>query len=74
MRLDLFDFGEDAGVVIPDPADIQEGLELGALRRVMVVVAAFIGVIVVVLGGEILLARGGAHLDEFDVTSLNESL
>ncbi len=39
----------------------------------MVVAVAFIGVIVVVLGGEILLARGGAHLDEFDVTSLNES-
>ncbi len=27
VRLDLFDFGEDTGVVLPDPADVQEGLE-----------------------------------------------
>ncbi len=35
------------------------------------VIAAFIGIVVVVLGGEVLLARGGARLDEFDVTALN---
>jgi lysophospholipase L1-like esterase len=39
----------------------------------LLVVAAFIGVVVAVLGVEVLLARGGARLDEFDVTSLNES-
>jgi hypothetical protein len=27
VRLDLFDFGEDAGVVLPDPADVKEGLD-----------------------------------------------